>query len=197
VFLEKRELNRKRKLLRLKITDHNPPIQGACLDVSASGMKIKLHSRKTFNSSKEMNLEVAGKTGTYRIGAVLRWSRKTVLDTFIGVHFLNPPLSFLSEVLELEPGSQSLPFQIRLVHSDTDRAEFFTNLKFGGVIIKDDDTHNTPIRPPLNSSVFVLTDLGPIYPEIRFQGTVVAHLPNGFGLNVPDSNKIMDKLRLR
>ena len=112
----------------------------------------------------------------------------------MGVHFVQVPMDFLRDILQLDPGSQELPFFIDLASLGEGKYEFINNLKFGGVIIKDDPGSQAPLRPAIHSTVQVKIQMEAHRGEIQFPGVVVAHLPFGFGLRIDNAEEILNKM---
>lgn len=193
--LEKRDVQRTRKLLRVKITNFTPPVQGACLDVSSTGMRIKIRSKRLFNTAAPLELIVVDHQAEHLLGARLVWTRRTVLETLVGVHFTRVPMAFLRDVLKVEPGSENLPFIINLSGLPDEKVEFLQNLKFGGVIIKDQPGVQSPVRPEMYREVFVRVLPGNSGEPVDFKASVVSHLPFGIGLRVDEVDQILARFK--
>jgi len=192
--LEKRNLGRTRKLLRLKILNFQPPVQGACLDISSTGMKIRMRSKRHLDTSKLLDIEVFGKEDTYNIKGAVCWSKRTVLERVIGIRFVDVPIIFLRDVLHLDPGTQGIPYILDFTNNDLGRAEFFANLKFGGIVIKDVINSESLYLPDLHQTVHVKVIQDSFRAPVQFTGEVVAHLPNGIGLRIDDFHNLYEKL---
>ena len=190
--MDKRREKRFQAQLRV-LLNFGSTYNGRLVDVSPTGMQIRLFSHFKFPHDREIPFSMEKGKSHYQVKGMIRWHRLNVLDRSmsLGVQFTQLDSGFIVDVLKLEYGSPNLPFPCHFTKLDAFLKEYHGNMVHGGLMVQ---TNGPP--PALHKMVYVHLSVPEIRSPLLVRGRVVAQVPGGVGLNLADSEELKSQIQL-
>ena len=180
--MEKRREHRVHRFMQVKVKVDVGDIPGSSVDVSPTGMCVRLHNRKPIPPRSLVHLDVKDHGKQYDFDAVVRWFRHDPVGKtrHVGLCFSKTPLRFCEEVLLVSMGSEDHPLQSFFPSRDAFIQEYTENIQYGGLFLKSD------AQPDIYSKVHIALVVGEETSPFNLKAEVVAHIGDGIGLKLED-----------